>query len=237
MSDPVILLPEAGYRREFRVEGKTVLSVSATYAPLAAGGCPKRVERYQQACIRQWISHWAGPILERAAAARPEVPWRAQLTLQELYRGAGMLSLCREVTQWTGGSKPAQVRQYDTWHLPSGYPVELREVLPRQRWWKGPVFAAIRQQIGGRVSSGEAVYYEDWPHLVAHRFDPERWYLSETGPVVVYPPEVLAPAMEGWLEFPVGEKASGSAPDGESPKQGRKGKGKHSRTKMERTGP
>ncbi len=41
--------------------------------------------------------------------------------------------------------------------------------------------------------------------LVSKRFSPRRFYLTEDGPVVFYPVESVAPAMEGFPSFSLAE--------------------------------
>jgi hypothetical protein len=124
----------------------------------------------------------------------------------------GLFSLYIDITERTGERRPRQVRLGDVWQLPSGTPVGLREVLPPQRWWKGPIFEVVRREVGRQVEGGEAVYWEDWPTLVSRRFSPSRWYLTEEGPVVFYPVESIAPAMEGFPTFSLRGLTEGANP-------------------------
>ena len=68
---------------------------------------------------------------------------------------------------------------------------------------KAGVLAEVRRQIGARLTTGEAVYYDDWLSLVSRRFSPDRFYLTGNGPVLFYPPETIAPPLEGFPTFPL----------------------------------
>lgn len=171
-----------------------------------------RINRYYDALADRWLKRWEGPVRERAraalAAGGPEaekLPWSASLDFTVTLFQDGVLSLYLDAAEEVGQRRPNRVRQGDAWLLPSGIPLTLRELLPRRRWWRGPVLEAVRRQAGRQLQSGEAVFYDDWVKLVSKRFSPKRFYLTEDGPVVFYPVESVAPAMEGFPSFSLAE--------------------------------
>ena len=197
-------LAEAGtYRQVFR-QGEAVLLTAAARWPRLEETSPgiRRVNRYYDALFDRWRRRWEGPLLEQAkAAAGPESPpWSAQLDFTVTHFSDGLFSLYIDVVEETA-SRPRRIRLGDIWSLPAGVPVTLRELLPRRRWWRGPVMEAIRAQVGQRVQAGESIYYEDWPRLVSTHFSPQRAYLTEQGPTVFYPQETIAPSLEGFPTF------------------------------------
>lgn len=202
---PVPMLGEAGtYAESFR-EGEAVLLTVKARWPRLEGDYPgcNRVNRYYEALAERWKKRWAGPLLAEArAAAGPDTPpWEAQLDFTVTLFQDGLFSLYWEVSEDVGGRRPRRIRQGDVWRLPQGLPLTLRELLPPRRWWRGPVLEEVRRQIGERIHSGEAVFFEDWPGLASRKFSPGRFYLTEEGPTVFYPIEALAPAMEGFPSF------------------------------------
>lgn len=204
-SIPVPALAEPGtYEEVFRDGDSVLLTVRARW-PRLEESCPgcRRVNRYYEALADRWKKRWAGPLLAQAkAAAGPDTPpWEARLDFTVTLFEAGSFSLYWESSEDVGARRPRRVRQGDLWRLPEGIPVTLRELLPPRRWWRGPVLEQVRRQIGQRVNAGEAVFYEDWPSLASRKFSPGRFYLTPDGPVVFYPIETLAPAMEGFPSF------------------------------------
>lgn len=204
-SAPALALAEPGTYEEVFREGETVLLTVRARWPRLEESCPgcRRVNRYYEALADRWKRRWAGPLLEQArAAAGPETPpWEARLDFTVTLFQDGTFSLHWEAAEDVGARRPRRVRQGDAWRLPEGVPITLRELLPPRRWWRGPVLEEVRRQIGQRVNTGEAVFFEDWPALVSRKFSPGRFYLTEEGPVVFYPAETLAPAMEGFPSF------------------------------------
>lgn len=202
---PVPALGEPGTYEEVFQEGEAVLLTIRARWPRLEENCPgcRRVNRYYEALADRWKKRWAGPLLEQAkAAAGPESPpWEARLDFTVTLFQDRMLSLYWEAVEDVGTRRPRQVRQGDVWRLPEGVPVTLRELLPPRRWWRGPVLEQVRRQIGQRVNTGEAVFFEGWPGLASRKFSPGRFYLTEDGPVVFYPIETIAPAMEGFPSF------------------------------------
>lgn len=217
---PVPTLGEAGTYSEIFREGEAVLLTAKARWPRLEGDYPgcNRVNRYYEALAERWKKRWSGPLLTEArAATRPDTPpWETQLDFTVTLFQDGLLSLYWEVSEDVGGRRPRRIRQGDVWRLPQGLPLTLRELLPPRRWWRGPVLEEVRRQIGERINSGDAVFFEDWPSLASQKFSPGRFYLTEEGPVVFYPIEALAPAMEGFPSFSLkgltaSEQAEGKA--------------------------
>lgn len=192
------------YEEVFREEGRSLLAVRARWPRLEGEGPGfRRVNRYYESLAGRWKARWVGPLLAEARA-RPDPetpPWTATLDFTVTTFEGGLFSLYWEVTEEVGARRPRRVRQGDVWRLPEGLPITLRELLPPCRWWRGPVLEEVRRQIGERIHAGEAVFYEDWPGLASRKFSPGRFYLCPEGPVVFYPVESIAPAMEGFPSF------------------------------------
>ena len=207
--EPPTLAPASpgAYRQVFK-EGEAVLLTVTARWPRLEGDFPgvRRVNRYYDALFQRWRRRWEGPLLERArAAAGPETPpWSADLDLSVARFDREIYSLYLDATENSGG-RPRRVRQGDIWLLPAGVPLRLWELLPRGRWRRGRILEHIRAQVGPRLQTGEVIYYEDWPRLVSQHFSPERVYLTEEGPVLFYPPETIAPALEGFPTFSLAE--------------------------------
>ena len=191
------------YRQVFR-EGEAVLLTASARWPQLEETSPgaRRVNRYYNALFDRWRRRWEGPLLEQAkAAAGPEMPpWSASLDFTVTFFSPEVFSLYIDITEDTG-KRPRKLRLGDIWALPAGVPLGLRELLPRRRWWRGPMMETIRAQVGERLRTGESIYYEDWPKLVSTHFSPQRAYLTEEGPAVFYPPETIAPSIEGFPTF------------------------------------
>lgn len=202
---PAPALGQAGTYEEVLREGETVLLILRARWPQLEGEGPgvRRVNRYYDALADRWKHRWKGPLLDRArAAAGPETPpWEARLDFTVTCFQEGLFSLHWDAAEDVGERRPHRVRQGDLWKLPQGVPMTLRELLPPRRWWRGPVLEEVRRQIGERLQAGEAVFYDDWPSLASRKFSPGRFYLTEKGPVVFYPVESIAPALEGFPTF------------------------------------
>lgn len=208
------LAPPGTCERVLKSEETTLLTLRARWPRLEedAPGL-RRVNRYYDALADRWLKRWEGPLQDRAkavlaaedGAGAEGLPWSASLDFTVTYFQDGVLSLYLEAVEDVGQRRARKVRQGDTWLLPSGIPLYLRELLPRRRWWRGPVLEVIRRQAGRQLQDGEAVFYDDWVKLVSRRFSPQRFYLTGSGPVVFYPVESIAPAMEGFPVFSLAE--------------------------------
>lgn len=208
------VLAEPGHCEKVFREGETKLLTVRARWPRLEETSPgiRRINHYYDALADRWLKRWEGPLQERAKAALAgggagmgSLPWGASLDFTVTLFQDGVLSLYLDVVENVGARRGHRVRQGDAWYLPSGVPVTLRELLPRRHWWRGPVLEVVRRQAGRQLQAGEAVFYDDWVKLVSRRFSPRRFYLTPAGPVVFYPVEAVAPAMEGFPAFSLAE--------------------------------
>lgn len=211
------LAPAGTYERVFRDGERVLLTVKAGWPVLEdSGPGPRRVNRYYEALFTRWRKRWEGPVLDRArAAAGPDTaPWEAGIDFKATRLESGLLSLFWDVREETGQRRPLRFRRGDTWRLPEGVPVTLRELLPPGRRWKRAVLDEVRRQIGEQLDRGESLYWTEWSRLAALRFSPDRFFLTEGGPAVFYPVESIAPALEGFPTFPLTRLMSASRASG-----------------------
>ena len=198
------LLEPGTYEKIFR-DGPAVLLTARAQWPRLQEDCPglRRINRYYEELARRWQKRWEGPLLAQAKGeAGPETPpWTAELSYHVTCLEEGFFSLYLDIAEDVGGPRPRRLRLGDVWTVPEGTPVSLRQLFPKERWWRGKVMEQVRRQAGQRLRAGEAVYYEDWPALVSRRFSPQRFYLTPEGPVIFYPMETVAPALEGFPSF------------------------------------
>lgn len=205
---PALRLGEAGtYEEVFRQEEEILLTVQARWPRLEGEGpgC-RRIDRYYDALAQQWLRRCKGPLLERAKAAHTPglSPWRARLDFTVTLFQEGFFSLYWDAVEEVGQRRPRRFREGDVWRLPEGIPVTLWELLPPKAARRKAVLTEVRRQIGERTGAGEAAFWDNWEALAGRKFSPGRFYLTAEGPVVFYPVESIAPAMEGFPTFPLG---------------------------------
>lgn len=196
--------------QQLKQEGRLVLKLSITL-PRLIGESPgvRRVNRYYQRLGDQWRERWTGPLYARACAAQSAAiaaslsfrPWEVQVDYTITSQTPTLLSLYWDAYENIGGAHGLTVRHGDTWQLPSGTPISLRDQLPGPRNWRSWILQEISRQVTARVASGEGLYFEAWPALIRTYFSPERFYLTPDGPVVFYPLYSIAPYAEGIPTF------------------------------------
>lgn len=192
----------AGHHQQvFQGEEGPMLTLRARWPqPEGEDRASRRLRRYYDRLARRWLARWTGPLLARARAAQAR-DWQAGMDFTVTHCEDGLLSLYIDLTETT--DRPRTVRLGDVWEMKRGTPVALPALLGCPRRWKGQVLEQVERQAERRVGSGEYLYYEDWPRLCRKWFSPERCYLTAEGPVVFYPAETIAPALEGVPAFPL----------------------------------
>lgn len=203
MSQSAVSAPMgAGHHRQvFPGEEGPLLTLRARWPqPEGEDRASRWLRRYYDRLARRWLARWSGPLLEQAKGAHAR-DWQAEMDFTVTYLEDGLLSLYIDLTETA--DRPRTVRLGDVWELKRGTPVALPALLGASRRWKGRALEQVETQAAERVGSGEYLYYEDWPQLCRRWFSPERYYLTAEGPVVFYPMETIAPALEGVPVFPL----------------------------------
>ncbi len=202
--------------RVLEVEGEPVLSLSLQYPGLPEDTAGlRRMARYYRQVAEQWNQRWEGPLYARAcaalqaarAASRPFSTWTAALTFQTTLQTDALLSFRLDARENAGSDRSLTVCRGDVWDLPSGTPRSLRSFFPPHCRWRRTVLEQVARQVQLRLETGEAWYLPDWRERIAHCFDPERFYLTQEGPVVFYPLGSIAHRAEGIPVFPLAPPA------------------------------
>lgn len=189
------------HRQVFQGEEGPLLTLRARWPqPEGEDKASRRLRRYYDRLAQRWLERWTGPLLERAKAAQAR-NWQAEMDFTVTCFENGLLSLYIDLSETT--DRPRTVRLGDVWEMKRGTPMALPDLLGRPRRWRNWALEQVEKQAEGRVGSGEYLYYEDWPRLCRKWFSPERCYLTVEGPVVFYPMETIAPALEGVPIFPL----------------------------------
>lgn len=199
------------YRQTFREGERVLLTVKAAWPQLEGDSIgAKRINRYCDALARRWQKRWEGSLLKAAkAAAGPDTPpWSAGMDFTVTLLREDLFSFYLEIWEDVGLSRPRRLRLGETWHLPEGVPLPLKEVLSPGRRWRRAVLTEVRRQIEARLESGESLFRADWPRLVVSRFSPQRFYCTEAGPSLFYPVDAIAPSLEGFPTFPLKNEKS-----------------------------
>lgn len=194
------------WKRVLKWEGESVLTYSIRCPDFPEDlACFRRIGRYYHRIFELWKNRWENVLYQRActcvAAAReqslPFRPWEASLNYTVTFQQENLLSLYLDAWEYSGGVHGVTVRRGDTWELSSGTPRCLSSFFPPHSRWRRSVLEALHAQASERISTGETLYFEDWPDRISSCFDPDRFYLTEQGIALFYPLYTIAPYAEG----------------------------------------
>lgn len=192
-------------------EGEPVLELElAVPLPVEEDRGAVRMGRWCARLGAVWYRRWAGAFYQAACAAwtearaqaRPFRPWEAGLTWKLTREDDKVCSLWLEGRERRGGGETRTVRTAMTWTRRDGLPRTLAQCFPASEPWREEVLEQIRSQLEERRREG-VFLARDAGDRAAVRFDPSRFFLTDTGPVLYYPMGALGPASSGILEFPL----------------------------------
>ena len=194
-------------------EGEPVLELElAVPLPVEEDRGAVRMGRWCARLGAVWYRRWAGAFYQSACAAwtearaqaRPFRPWEAGLTWKLTREDDKVCSLWLEGRERRGGGETRTVRTAMTWTRRDGLPRTLAQCFPASEPWREEVLEQIRSQLEERRREG-VFLARDAGDRAAVRFDPSRFFLADTGPVLYYPMGALGPVSSGILEFALDE--------------------------------
>lgn len=203
-ADLPLRIEERTVKKEWTAEGA---AVEALLRRPVFGGASRgagRLERHYAALEAQCLRRAEKVLLPRAAQAARGEAWSLTLDCAVTLRTERRLSLFWTVTERTGAPHPAVLCQGDTWSLPDGLALSLWDCLEAAR---RPTVRSLRrgvaEQCRQRLDEGYTLLFPDWERRLRSSFFPHRFYLTERGPAVFFPPNTIAPYLEGVLSFPL----------------------------------
>lgn len=204
------------WEQTFRDGARELLRARAQWPQLEAQ-CPglRRINRYYTHLFTQWRRRWEGPLLILAKTQGTEgSPWSVSLTYEVTLLTPTLLSLWWEAKEELGAGRPRQIRRGDIWAIPQGTPVRPSEVFaPLGRGWKTAILNRVEEQILARLQTGEFLFKEDRAKALRHYLSEDGFYLTPEGPVLFYPMETIAPALEGFPSFSLSSLLPQAAPE------------------------
>lgn len=199
-------------KRVLKHEGEEVLTLTLR-TPHLPEDTPalRRIGRYYARVAALWQARWEGTLYGRACAelaalrerSLPFRPWEAVGDFTLTYQENGLLSLHRDVSEYTGGAHGSTVRCGDTWDLRRGVPRTLPSFFPPRSSWRREALSAVHSEIERRLATGEHLFSRGWERSLRREFDPNRFYLTAEGVTLFYPLYTLAPYAEGIPTFSV----------------------------------
>lgn len=186
-------------------EGEPLLALSLRRPDLSCGGRSlQAVDRYYRQLSDAWWTYWETRLFSTGVEAlntarresRPFQPWSAALDFVVTREDDTILSLYLEAVVQGPSPHPLIVRSADTWDVKSGTPRTLSACLPSARKKRKALFSTLKQQAAKQLSGGESLFFSDVEIRVETAFSPERFYLTDDGPVLFYPMRSLGSAAE-----------------------------------------
>ncbi len=167
----------------------------------------RRVGAYYQRLAQVFRERWEGELYqasccalaEARARSRPFRPWEVRLAPSLVYLEGDLLSICIDVWERTQEPYPSLGRTGTVWDLRDGRPLALKELLGG--FSRTSLLSRLEEQIAARLSTGESLYYEEYPRRLSRFFRPDRFYLTPEGVVLYFPLQSLAPRAEGLPTF------------------------------------
>ncbi len=197
---------------EMTLEGECVLHCVLTCPELAGTWKGIRaINRCYSHAADNWRRRWERELYcmacldlaDRRAQGRPFRVWKAELETRITLQEKGLLSLWQEGRECRGYDRPLLLRRGDTWSLAEGAPLTLSSFFPKKRRWKRWVQEQLKEQVQGRIESGESLLDNDCVKRLRREFEPDNYWLTGEGAQVFFPMYTIASGGEGVPAFSV----------------------------------
>ena len=114
---------------------------------------------------------------------------------------AGLLSIYYDQYEYTGGAHGGTVRFSDTYYLPEGRFLRLRDLFRPGTRYKKLLCAAVLRRIEAQIGRNGAFYYDAYPRAVRKYFSADQFYLKREGLLLYYQQYTIAPYSMGIPTF------------------------------------
>ena len=197
---------------EMTLEGECVLRCVLTRPELAGTWKGIRaINRYYSHVADRWRRRWEREVYcmacldlaDRRAQGRPFRVWQSELETHITLQEDGLLSLWQEGLECRGYDRPLMLRRGDTWSLAGGAPLTLSYFFAQERRWKKRVLEQLKEQVQGRLASGESLLDKDCVKRLRREFVPDNYWLTGEGAQVFFPMCTIAAGGEGIPAFSV----------------------------------
>lgn len=198
--------PSKTWNKTMTYRGQPVLLMSLQRPSFPETGKSARLERYFAHTAQLWINRWKEHLFPAACSSLAESlesgstfrPWRTELNYTVTYWHDPVFSLHLDVTETGDAPKPNLVCMGETWDCSTGYPRSLRSFIPEKALtWRKKILASLKDQADQQISSGESLLDPECKQIMDRTFDPDRFYLTESGISIFYPLYILGPYAEG----------------------------------------
>lgn len=127
--------------------------------------------------------------------------YEAVLNYTLTYNQNCYLSYFYDDYSYTGGAHGNTVRASDTFYLPQGREVMLRNFFGVNEDYRIKVLKHIVKQAEQNMAENPGVYFENYQSLIVKNFDENSFYLTANGIVVYFQQYEIAPYSTGIVEF------------------------------------
>jgi hypothetical protein len=141
----------------------------------------------------------------------PFIPYEAFMQFDITYNMSCYLSSYNDRYQFTGGAHGSTVRSSDTFSLKTGNRIPLSHYFSAGYDYRGFLLGQIIMQADANMQENP-IYFEDYRELIVRHFNPQSYYLSNTGLVIYYQQYEIAPYATGIVEFTIPYSTLGWSP-------------------------
>lgn len=195
----------------FEQEGIPIVEAHVSYPAITYQGFQKNaaiLSRFYSCGAAHYLKFVKKQMLPAArecyvqAVRQGEVPrlFEAQQSFQVTYN-AGLISIYYDQYEYTGGAHGGTTRFSDTYYLPEGRFLRLRDLFRPRVPYRKVLQAEITRQVEQSLGQGGAFYYENYRRGIKKYFSPAQFYLRPKGLSIYYQQYTIAPYSTGLPTF------------------------------------
>jgi len=212
MANEPVQVEKATLQEEMRHKNKVMLSLKIEYPQFQSNQFPAAAARmsefdkkealaYQRHCRHDLLKMAIEEYEYAVAYGFPVRPFEALMTYEITYNQDCTVSLYMDRYEYTGGAHGLTVRRSNTWSLPYGRRITLRQMFPELPDYKESLITYINSKIARQIAGGENYYFEDYEKNVRENFDTNSFYLTKDGVVIYFQQYEIAPYASGIPSF------------------------------------
>lgn len=195
----------------FEQEGIPIVEASVTYPAVTYKGFQKNAAvlsrfyscgaaRYLKFVKKQMLPAARECYVQSVRMGTAPRLFEARQTFQATYN-AGLVSIYYDQYEYTGGAHGGTARFSDTYYLPEGRFLRLRDLFRPRVPYRKLLLSEITRQIEQSLGRGGAFYYDNYRRGVKKHFSPAQFYLRPKGLSLYYQQYTIAPYSMGLPTF------------------------------------
>lgn len=203
---------ESIYHKTYHFLSTNILNVEITYPIIeliSNESASNRINNYYEFLVYKFKRYTSTDFrkiaLESYQHSRtnkyPFMYHEAVMNYTTTYNEACKLSTYFDQYQYTGGAHGNTTRSSVNWNLNTGEIIQLEDFFHGFNNWGETIIKELIKLADSQMRTNRFIYFENYRDLIVKNFNPDNYYLTDSGITIYYQQYEIGPYASGIIEF------------------------------------